>query len=159
MSPRHAERTRSASASYSRADARPSHGAEHRPMPASTQAARTARRSDRRSLHWRRGTASWIASRTVSAWRCDRSGPRYAAPSSRTSRTTDSRGYASRVSLSQTARSGNFERRLYRGLCAAMSRSSRTCASSGWAHSIGSTRSASPTISPILLRVSLATKY
>jgi hypothetical protein len=40
-----------------------------------------------------------------------------------------------------------------------MSRSSRTSASSGVLHTTGSTCSASPTISAIRVRVSLAVKY
>src|ERR1051325_2272483 len=61
----------------------------------------------------------------------------------------DSRGYASAVSFSQTTRSGNFDRRLYGGLCAAIRRSSRTSASREWAHSMASTRSAAPSISGV----------
>ena len=54
---------------------------------------------------------------------------------------------------------GFFDRRLYAGLCADSSRSSRTCASSGCAHSTWSTRTASATISRSRRRVSLAVKY
>ena len=55
-------------------------------------------------------------------------------------------------------RSGNRERRLYRGEWAAMSRSSRTRASSGVAHGTGSTRCATRTISIIRLRFSADVK-
>ena len=72
--------------------------------------------------------------------------------------TTDSRGHGSRVSLSQDSRSGNFDRRLYGGRCRAMSRSSRTCASSVVAQTMPSTRWASMTISPMRVRVSDSVK-
>ena len=84
--------------------------------------------------------------------RGSRTGRGRSPPSARTWRDQDSRGYASAVSLSQTVRSGNFERRLYGGLCAAIRRSSRTSASSEWAHSTASTRSAMWIISEIRLR-------
>ena len=76
----------------------------------------------------------------------------------RTRRTTDSRGNGSSVSRTHSARSGNRERRLYRGLCSAISRSSRTAASRSWAHGIASTRWDSATISVIRLRCSPAEK-
>jgi hypothetical protein len=52
--------------------------------------------------------------------------------------------------LSQTTCSGYFDRRLYGGLWAAMSRSSRTSASSECAHSMASTRSAAASISRLM---------
>ncbi len=63
------------------------------------------------------------------------------------------------MSLTQSTRSGNRERRLYRGRCSAISRSSRTSASSSVGHGTGRTRSASRTISAIRVRISLAVKY
>ena len=81
------------------------------------------------------------------------------APSPVSCRTTDSRGYASTVSFSQWWRSGNLDRRLYGGLCAAISRSSRISASSPCAHSIASTRCAAASISEIRARFSAAVKY
>ena len=63
------------------------------------------------------------------------------------------------MTFSQCCRSGNFDRRLYRGLCSAISRSSRISASSDVPHSIPRTPVAMPTISPIRLRVSEAVKY
>ena len=68
--------------------------------------------------------------------------------------TWDSRGHASRVSLTKCTFSGKRERRLYFGLCSAISRSSRTSASSGVAHSMPVTDVARPTIPPIRERVS-----
>ena len=62
------------------------------------------------------------------------------------------------MSLSHRTRSGNFDRRLYGGSWAAISRSSRTSASSEWAHSTASTRSAAAIISAIRARVSAAVK-
>ena len=73
--------------------------------------------------------------------------------------TSDSRGNGSTVTFSQCWRSGNLERRLYRGLCSAISRSSRTSASSAVAHSMPRTPDAMPIISPIRVRVSEAVKY
>ena len=73
-------------------------------------------------------------------------------------RTIDSRGNGSTVSLTHSARSGLRERRLYRGLCSAISRSSRTSASSVVAQTIGLTDSAMRTISPIRRRCSEAVK-
>ena len=75
-----------------------------------------------------------------------------------TSRTTDSRGYGSEVSRTHGMRSGKRDRRLYRGEWAAMSRSSRTRASSGVAHGIGSTRCATRTISIMRPRFSADVK-
>jgi len=74
-------------------------------------------------------------------------------------RTRDSRGYASTVNFNQWVRSGYFDRRLYGGLCAAISRSSRTSASRECAHSIASTRTAAASISEIRARFSAAVKY
>ena len=65
---------------------------------------------------------------------------------------------ASTVSFSQWWRSGNLDRRLYGGLCAAISRNSRTSASSACAHSITSTRCAAASISEIRARFSAAVK-
>ena len=76
----------------------------------------------------------------------------------RTRRTTESRGNGSSVSRTHSARSGNRERRLYRGLCSAISRSSRTAASRSCAQGIASTRWDSATISVIRLRCSPAEK-
>ena len=73
-------------------------------------------------------------------------------------RTIDSRGNGSTVSLTHGARSGWRERRLYGGLCWAIRRSSRTCASSVVAQTIGVTDVASWTISAIRVRVSDAVK-
>lgn len=55
-------------------------------------------------------------------------------------------------------RSGKRERRLYGGLCSAISRSSRTSASRACAQPMASTRSAKATISAIRVRGSLAVK-
>lgn len=63
-------------------------------------------------------------------------------------------GKASSVRLIHQAWCGFFERRLYAGRCAAISRSSRISASRECAHSMASTRSASATISRIRPRLS-----
>ena len=89
----------------------PSHGAVQRPISASAQAPRG--RVDSRGVHWRSGNASCTRghrllgrrarARTARGrWR-RRRGP---------ARTSDSRGNGSTVSLTQSARSGNRERRL-----------------------------------------------
>ena len=110
-------------------------------------------------MHWRIGNASCSAATAFSASLREPNGPRYVASSRRTSLTSDTRGNGSTVSLTQVTRSGNRERRLYRGLVAAMRRSSRTSASSGVVHSIALTWVARPTISPMRERVSDAVKY
>src|SRR3954451_5390928 len=90
----------------------------------------------------RNGKASCSAATASSACSREEKGPEYVAPSGWTSRTTDSRGKASTVSLSQGARSGRRERRLYGGQCSAISRISRTRASNAVAHGTGLTLAA-----------------
>ena len=124
--------------------------------PARTALPRTRR--DIRSVHCRRGSASWTAATAASAARRSGNGPRNTPVPGRTRRTTDRRGNGSSVSRTHSARSGNRERRLYRGLCSAISRSSRTAASRSCAHGIASTRWDSATISVIRLRCSPAEK-
>jgi hypothetical protein len=97
-----------------------------------------------RSVHGRSGTASSRVSTAAAAARRVRKGP--SAPS-RGVLTTDSRGKASVVGVIHQARCGRRDRRLYGGWWAAISRSSRTAASSGWAHTTVSTRSASAIMS------------
>ena len=62
------------------------------------------------------------------------------------------------MSLIHTAFSGCRERRLYGGLCSAINRISRTCASRAVAQTIGVTLSAIRTISDIRRRCSEAVK-
>ena len=80
------------------------------------------------------------------------------APSSRTARTIDSRGNASSVILIHWMRSGNFDRRLYRGAWLPISRSSTTSACSWVRQGTASTPVASRTISSIRERFSAAVK-
>ncbi len=96
-------------------------------------------------------TAAW-------AWCREANGPMCAA-GARTSRTSERRGYASSVSRTHVMRSGCRDRRLYRGACSAMRRSSRTCASSGVAHTTGVTACAMRTISVMRPRFSERVKY
>src|SRR6266508_2533753 len=137
---------------------RPSHGARQRFISASTHGVPCGCLGIR-WLHCRIGNASCSAAIARSAVRFELNGPRYPAPSSRTCLTSDNRGNGSTVTFSQCCRSGNFERRLYRGLCSAISRSSRTSASSAVPHSMPRTEEAMPIISPIRDRVSAAVKY
>ncbi len=85
-------------------------------------------------------------------------GPRKVPVPGTTRRTTDSLGNGSSVNRTHSTRSGNRERRLYRGLWREISRSSRTAASRSCAQGRDSTRCASPTISVIRLRCSPAVK-
>ena len=126
-------------------------------MPASAHAV-PGTRGESRVVHWRSGSASCTAATAASAARRSGNGPRKTPVPGRTRRTTDSRGNGSSVSRTHSARSGNRERRLYRGLCSAISRSSRTAASRSCAQGIASTRWDSATISVIRLRCSPAVK-
>jgi len=87
----------------------------------------------------------------------EENGPSH-GPSPRGTRVAVSRGNGSLVSPSQVSRCGRVERRLYGGLCSAISRSSRTSASSAVVQGTASTCSDSRTISCILLRGSEAVK-
>ncbi len=84
-----------------------------------------------------------MASTAVCAATLVVNGPRHAAVRSGAFLTMLSRGKASSVRTTQTTLAGARDRRLYGGWCAAISRCSRTCASSACAHSTWSTRSAS----------------
>ena len=147
-----------ARSSYSCGVIRCSQGAGQRPSSASAQAGCAPRRDSR----WR---ALAHRHRVVDPGRGQLGGPAGAeraqvgAPSlGAAGRDQRQPGVGPSVSLSHTTRSGCFDRRLYGGSCAAISRSSRTSASSGWAHSTASTRSAAASISDIRARFSAAVK-
>ncbi|GAB3169262.1 hypothetical protein GCM10027059_33780 [Myceligenerans halotolerans] len=158
-SPSRTARATADTPSYASSGLVATHGAEQRPIPASAHGLPGCRGTRAiRAVHWRSGSASCRAATASFAARDPPNGPMWAMPEV-VSRTTDRRGYGSSVSRTHTARSGCLERRLYRGSCSAISRSSRTWASSGVAHTTGVTRSAIRTISVTRRRFSAAVKY